>query len=271
MHKKSPRLNNPCTLVPTDFQLYRKMKQILFSFFVFLCSKKTKLDCYFRFSFFPRREGNGIRIHFMFSNPCTLVPTDFQLHRKITLKFCFRFSLQWKNEIGLPFSFFIFPRQKEKKIKIHFMLSVFLFLWLKKRILIFFFVFRFSVEFWKQITIRFWFFCFQFMALKLTIFVEGDMGGSEYRNTANKIEQIPHHRNKYCQHTDTARFTWSNLFFKKNVITVTSTFQTQETHHKTFLPKSPHVNFLAVAYTSLGDTKMSQRSYCCQLIRQCFR
>ena len=82
------------------------------------------------------------------------------------------------------------------------------------------------------------------MALKLTIFVEGDMGGSEYRNTANKIEQIPHHRNKYYQHTDTARFTWSNLFFKKNVITVTSTFQTQETHHKTFLPKSPHVNSL---------------------------
>ena len=117
----------------------------------------------------------------------------------------------------------------------------------------------------------FGFFCFQFMALKLTIFVEGDMGSSEYRNTANKIEQIPHHRKKYCQHTDTARFTWSNLFFKKNVITVTSTFQTQETHHKTFLPKSPHVKFLAVAYTSLGDTKMSQRSYCCKVIRQCFR
>ena len=29
--------------------------------------------------------------------------------------------------------------------------------------------------------------------------------------------------------------------------------------------------FLAVAYISLGDTKMSQRSYCCQVIRQCFR
>ena len=109
------------------------------------------------------------------------------------------------------------------------------------------------------------------MALKLTIFAEVDIGGSEYRNIANKIVQTPHHYKKYYQHTDTARFTWSNLFYKKNVITVTSTFQTQETHHKTFLPQSPHVKFLAVAYTSLGDTKMSQRSYCYQEVRQCFR
>ena len=61
---------NPCTLVPTDFQLYRKMKHkfyFRFSFFVFLCSKKTKLDFHCRFSFFPRREGNGIRIHYMLS------------------------------------------------------------------------------------------------------------------------------------------------------------------------------------------------------------
>ena len=101
---------------------------------------------------------------------------------------------------------------------------------------------------------------------------EGDMEGSEYRNIANKIEQTPHHRKKYNQLTDTARFTWSKFFFsKKNVITVTSTFQTKETHHKTFLPQSPHVKFLAVAFISLGDTKMSQRSYCCQVIRQCFR
>ena len=75
------------------------------------------------------------------------------------------------------------------------------------------------------------------------------MGGSEYRNTANKIEQTPQHRKKYYLLTDTARFTWSKFFFlKKEVITVTSTFQTKETHHKTFLPQSPHVKFLAVAY-----------------------
>ena len=58
--------------------------------------------------------------------------------------------------------------------------------------------------------------------------LEGDIGGSEYRNTADKIEQTPHHRKTY-QHTDTARFTWSTCFsfFKKtNVNTVTSTFQT---------------------------------------------
>ena len=98
------------------------------------------------------------------------------------------------------------------------------------------------------------------------------MVGSECRNTANKIEQTPHHRKKYYQLTDTARFTWSKLKKKKkNVITVTSTFQTKETHHKTFLPQSLRVKFLAVAYISLGDTKISQRSYCCQVIRQCFR
>ena len=65
------------------------------------------------------------------------------------------------------------------------------------------------------------------------------MGGSEYRNTANKIEQTPHHRKKYYQHTDTAKFTLSKCFFL-NVNTITSTFQTQETHHKTFLSHSPH-------------------------------
>ena len=41
------------------------------------------------------------------------------------------------------------------------------------------------------------------------------MGGSEYRNTANKIEQTPHHRKKYYQHTDTAKFTLSKCFFFK--------------------------------------------------------
>ena len=39
------------------------------------------------------------------------------------------------------------------------------------------------------------------------------MGGSEYRNTTKKIEQTPHHRKKYYQHADTARFTWSKCFF----------------------------------------------------------
>ena len=76
------------------------------------------------------------------------------------------------------------------------------------------------------------------------------MGGSEYRNTANKIEQTPHHRKKYYQHTDTAKFILSKCFFL-NVNTITSTFQTQETHHKTFLSHSPCAKFLAVAYTSL--------------------
>ena len=41
------------------------------------------------------------------------------------------------------------------------------------------------------------------------------MGGSEYRNTANKIAQTPHHRKKYYQHTDTAKFTLSKCFFFK--------------------------------------------------------
>ena len=39
------------------------------------------------------------------------------------------------------------------------------------------------------------------------------MGGSEYRNTTNEIEQTPHHRKKYYQYADTARFTWSKCFF----------------------------------------------------------
>ena len=78
------------------------------------------------------------------------------------------------------------------------------------------------------------------------------MGGSEYRNTATK----------YNKHRIIARNIINTptpqdllglnvfFFFFLNVITVTSTFQTQETHHKTILPPSPHVKFLAVAYTS---------------------
>ena len=82
--------------------------QSLFSFLVFLCSKETKLDF----------------------NPCTLVPTDFQLYRKMKLKFYFRFSSQQKNQIGVLYSFFIFPRRKGNGIRILLMLSVFLFLFL---------------------------------------------------------------------------------------------------------------------------------------------
>ena len=35
--------------------------------------------------------------------------------------------------------------------------------------------------------------------------LEGNMGGSEYRNAANKIEQTPHHRDKCYELTDTAK------------------------------------------------------------------
>ena len=72
------------------------------------------------------------------------MPTDFQLHRKMKLKLYFRFSLQWKNKIGLPFLFFIFPRQEGNGIRIHLMLSVFLFLQLKKKDFKFLFRFSFS-------------------------------------------------------------------------------------------------------------------------------
>ena len=60
-------------------------------------------------------------------NPCTLVPTDFQLREKMKFKFHFRFSFSLR---------------------------------LKKRILIFFFVFRFRMEFRKRITSRVPFFFF---------------------------------------------------------------------------------------------------------------
>ena len=106
------------------------------------------------------------------------------------------------------------------------------------------------------------------------------MGGSEYRNTANKIEKTPHHRKQNRTNTASPQEILSThrhrkiylvliFFFKKNVITATSTFQTKEKHHKTFLPQSLHVKFLAVAYISLGDTKMSQTKLL--LPRQCFR
>ena len=40
-------------------------------------------------------------------NPCTLMPTDFQLYRKMKQIFFSYFFWQQKNEIGLPFSFCI--------------------------------------------------------------------------------------------------------------------------------------------------------------------
>ena len=78
-------------------------------------------------------------------NPCTLVPTDFQLRRKMKFKFHFRFSLRCKkNQIGLSFSFFNFPRRERNGIRIHFMLSIFRFaIALKKTD--FNFLFRFSL------------------------------------------------------------------------------------------------------------------------------
>ena len=88
-----------------------------------LCKKGTA-KVYGNISYTKR---NSVKVRVI--NPCTLVPTDFQLYRKMKLKFYFRFSLQYKNEIRLPFSFFIFPRCQGNGIRIHFMLSVqFLFL-----------------------------------------------------------------------------------------------------------------------------------------------
>ena len=60
---------NPCTFVPTDFQLYRKMK--LKFYFRFSCSKKTKLNFHFRFLFSPsgrKRNSNSLyALRFSFS------------------------------------------------------------------------------------------------------------------------------------------------------------------------------------------------------------
>ena len=65
---------NPCTFVPTDFQLYRKMKLKFyfgFSVFRFSCRKKTKLNFHFRFLFSPsgrKRNSNSLNVlHFSFS------------------------------------------------------------------------------------------------------------------------------------------------------------------------------------------------------------
>ena len=95
------------------------------------------------------------------SNPCTLVPTDFQLNGKMKHKFnfVFRFCLQQKNQIiiGLPCSFFVFSPPGRKRNSNSLYALRFLFCNLKKRILIFFFVFHFSfrMEFGKRTTSRF--------------------------------------------------------------------------------------------------------------------
>ena len=96
-------IRNPCTLVPTDFQLYRKVKQILYSFFVLLCSKKTKLDFHFRFSVFPRREGNGILIHLMLS-----IFLFCNFWKKRIFSSVFRFRMEFGKRITRRFSFFVF-------------------------------------------------------------------------------------------------------------------------------------------------------------------
>ena len=64
------------------------------------------------------------------------------------LKFYFRFSSQQKNQIGVLYSFFIFPRRKGNGIRIHLMLSVFFFsvAQKKKTDFNFLFVVRFRME-----------------------------------------------------------------------------------------------------------------------------
>ena len=104
VHLDNPKtLKNPCTLEPTDFQLYRKMKRkFYFRFSFFFAAKKTKLDFHFRFSFFPRREGNGIQILLMIS----VFP--FVTFEKTDFNFLFRFSFfifVWNFENGLQVVF----------------------------------------------------------------------------------------------------------------------------------------------------------------------
>ena len=69
------------------------------------------MDCYFRFSFFPRREGNGIRIHFMFSNPYTFSANRFSTVKEKETQILFSFFvLVWnfENRLRFVFGFFVF-------------------------------------------------------------------------------------------------------------------------------------------------------------------
>ena len=71
--------------------------------------QKLKIDC--NFQFLPKTE------KLSHANPCTLVPADFQLYREMKHKFYFRFTFFFaaKNEIGLPFLFFIFSQPGRKR------------------------------------------------------------------------------------------------------------------------------------------------------------
>ena len=105
---------NPCTLAPTDFQLYRKMKhKFYFRFSFFFAAKKRNWTSIFVFHFFP--AGKETKFEFTLCSPFFLFVT-FDL---TDFNFLFRFS------------FFVFRFS--------------------------FFVFRFRMEFWKRITIHFWF------------------------------------------------------------------------------------------------------------------
>ena len=55
VHLDNPKtLKNPCTLEPTDFQLYRKMKRkFYFRFSFFFAAKKRNWTSIFVFHFFP--------------------------------------------------------------------------------------------------------------------------------------------------------------------------------------------------------------------------
>ena len=110
-------------------------------------------------------------------NPCTLEPTDFQLYRKMKRKFYFRFSFFFaaKNEIGLPFSFFIFsPPGRKRNPNSLYALRFSFFVTFEKTdfnflFVFWFFRFSFSYGIWKsdhKSFFRFW-----PMAVKLTIFV----------------------------------------------------------------------------------------------------
>ena len=89
---------NPCTLVP-------------FLFLVFLCAVKNEIGLSFSFFNFPRREQNGIRIHFMLSDclfSIALEKTDFNFLFPFSF-FVFRFRMEFGKRITsrVPFFFFL--------------------------------------------------------------------------------------------------------------------------------------------------------------------
>ena len=83
-------------------------------------------------------------------NPCTLVPTDFQLYRKMKHKFYFRFGneIVSRFQIGLPFSFFIFsPPGEETEFEFSLYSPFFFIVTFEKTD--FNFLFSFSCVIWK--------------------------------------------------------------------------------------------------------------------------